>query len=238
MELSVAAQRVLGSLVEKAATTPDQYPLTVSALVAACNQRSARDPVLSLTETDVQQALRELREHDLARTSPVRGRVPRHEHTLHRQLDLDDAATTVLGVLLLRGAQTVGEIRSRTTRWHDFADLTAVEGTLVRLAQHVLLPLAEELPREPGRRESRWIHLLGADDGPPAPGPNQTIVHDPGGTSGDVAAGGDDLAARVTRLEREVARLRGLVGDHGQGPVDHHRHHHREAPVDGHGEGA
>lgn len=214
MQLSPTARRVLGSLIEKSLTTPNQYPLSVSALMTACNQRSAREPVMDLSETEVQQGLRELRDHDLARTSPVRGRVAKHEHTVQRQLDLDEAAQTVLGVLLLRGPQTIGEIRTRTDRWHSFADLTEVEGVLLRLAQHPFLPLAEELPREPGRRESRWTHLLGDPAAMPVPGPNQTVVHDPGGSRGDEAAArsaAPSPTSRLEQLEERVATLEGTV---------------------------
>lgn len=220
MQLSPTALRVLGSLVEKRLTTPNQYPLSVSALRSACNQRSARDPVVDLTETEVQQGLRELRDHDLARTSPVRGRVPRHEHTLDRQLDLDEAAQTVLGVLLLRGPQTVGEIRTRTDRWHGFADLDEVESLLVRLAGHPFLPLVEELPREPGRREARWTHLLGDDavatSTGAVPGPTSTHAHAPARapvTERDDAAAGTAPApapsptSRLMALEDRVASL-------------------------------
>ncbi|MFT6803685.1 MAG: hypothetical protein ACJA2H_000695, partial [Nitriliruptoraceae bacterium] len=160
MRLSPIAARVLGALVEKRLTTPAQYPLSVAALQTACNQRSARDPVMELSEGQVQTGLSELRSDSLCRTSPVRGRVHKHEHLLERQLDLDEAAQTVLGVLLLRGPQTVGEIRTRTERWHDFPSLEAVEAVLTRLAEHPFVALAAELPREPGRREARWTDLL------------------------------------------------------------------------------
>lgn len=222
MQLSPVAIRVLGSLVEKRLTTPDHYPLSIAALRTACNQRSAREPVMALSEAEVQQGLRELRDHDLARTSPVRGRVAKHEHTLERQLDLGEADQTVLGVLLLRGPQTVGEIRTRTERWHGFADLAEVETVLVRLAQHPFLPLVEELPLEPGRRESRWIHLLGdplAAATAAAPlAANATDAHAPPTGEVDPTAGRGTappsptsrlsaLEERVTTLEAAVASL-------------------------------
>lgn len=212
MQLSPIAQRVLGSLLEKSLTTPNAYPLSLAALQTACNQRSAREPVLDLDETDVQAGLRDLRDHDLVRTSPVRGRVAKHEHTVDRQLDLDIGAQTVLGVLLLRGPQTIGEIRTRTDRWHSFADLTEVEGTLTGLAQHPFLPLVEELPREPGRRESRWTHLLG-DPATLVPGPNQTLPHAPGGGPGDEAAPAPSPTSRLAMLEDRVAALEARLGD-------------------------
>lgn len=208
MRLSPAACRVLGSLAEKQLTTPSQYPLSVAALQTACNQRSAREPVTELSETDVQQALRELREEGLVRTAPVRGRVSRHEHTLDVQLDLDEQDQTVLGVLLLRGPQTVGEIRTRTERWVDFPDLETVQEVLERLRDHPFLPLVEELPLEPGRRETRWRHLLGDDEAAPTPA-TSAPGSDPTGAAADPptpTAGA--LTERVTDLEEEVATLR------------------------------
>lgn len=206
MQLSPVACRVLGSLAEKRLTTPNQYPLTVAALQTACNQRSARDPVMELSETDVQQGLRELRDEGLARTSPVRGRVPKHEHTLDVQLDLSPPDQTVLGVLLLRGPQTVGEIRTRTERWVEFADLEAVQGVLERLADHQFLPLVAELPREPGRRESRWTHLLGDPEAMPAAAPAAAAAApEPADAMAPTRA---ELADRVEQLEEQVEQLR------------------------------
>ena len=216
MELSPTAQRVLGALAEKRLTTPQQYPLTLNALVGACNQRSAREPVMELAENEVHQGLRQLREHELCRTAGTRGRTSRYEHRLDVQLDLDDADQSVLGVLLLRGPQTVGEIRTRTDRWHTFADLGAVEAQLAELVAHPFLPLVAELPREPGRREARWTHLLG--DGTPAPAaatpdiptrdgptPDTPVATAPASTEVPV------LRARVRELEAELEELRGQV---------------------------
>ena len=200
MDLSPIACRVLGALAEKRLTTPDLYPLSVNALLAACNQKSARDPVMDLVETDVQQGLRELRDEGLARTSPVRGRVAKHEHTLDVQLDLDARDQTVLGVLLLRGPQTVGEIRTRTERWVAFEDLDAVQAVLERLRDHPFLPLVEELPTAPGRREPRWRHLLGDQDAELGDDPTPDEVAPPPAP--------DVLAERVAVLEAEVAALR------------------------------
>ena len=214
MQLSPVAVRVLGSLVEKSLTTPNQYPLSVAALQTACNQRSARDPVMDLTENDVQQGLRELRDHDLARTSPVRGRVPRHEHTLERQLDLDQAAATVLGVLLLRGPQTVGEIRTRTDRWHPFDELEEVEQVLASLAGHPFLPLVAELPLEPGRRETRWTHLLGDPDAAQPSGPAATghAAAAEGPVPPSPTSRLEELEERVATLEERLASLTDQLG--------------------------
>lgn len=208
MDLSPVACRVLGALAEKRLTTPDQYPLSVNALRNACNQKSARDPVMDVSESDVQQGLRDLRDEGLARTAPVRGRVSKHEHTLDVQLDLDARDQTVLGVLLLRGPQTIGEIRTRTERWVEFPDLDAVQDVLDRLCEHPFLPLVEELPREPGRRETRWQHLLGDHA---ASVPAASHASDVGGAAvaeptPTPTAGA--LTERVTDLEDEVRSLR------------------------------
>lgn len=212
MELSPVACRVLGSLAEKRLTTPNQYPLTVAALQTACNQKSARDPVMELSETDVQQGLHELRDEGLARTSPVRGRVPKHEHTLDVQLDLPPPDQAVLGVLLLRGPQTVGEIRTRTERWVDFADLEVVQAVLERLADHQFLPLVTELPREPGRRETRWMHLLGDPEAvaPAAPTAAPAAAAPPDTARAPTRA---ELAERVEQLEQQVQELQRALAD-------------------------
>lgn len=217
VRLSPIACRVLGSLAEKRLTTPNQYPLTVAALQTACNQRSARDPVMELSETDVQQGLRELRDEGLARTSPVRGRVSKHEHTLDVQLDLRPPDQAVLGVLLLRGPQTVGEIRTRTDRWVEFAELEAVQAVLDRLAGHQFLPLVAELPREPGRRESRWTHLLGDPEPTPAAAPTAA----PPAAPAAMAPTRAELAERVEQLEAQVQKLRDELATL----------HHKVAPI-------
>ena len=216
MQLSPVACRVLGSLAEKRLTTPNQYPLTVAALQTACNQKSARDPVMELSDTDVQQGLRELRDEGLARTSPVRGRVPKHEHTLDVQLDLPPPDQAVLGVLLLRGPQTVGEIRTRTERWVNFADLDVVQDVLERLADHQFLPLVTELPREPGRRETRWMHLLGGPEATPTAAPTAApaaVAATAAAADATLAPTRAELAARVEQLEQQVEELRGALAD-------------------------
>jgi uncharacterized protein YceH (UPF0502 family) len=218
MRLSPIAARVLGALVEKRLTTPAQYPLSIAALQTACNQRSAREPVMDISEGQVQTALAELRSDSLCRTSPVRGRVHKHEHLLERQLDLDEAAQTVLGVLLLRGSQTVGEIRTRTERWHDFPSLEAVEAVLTRLADHPFVTLVAELPREPGRREARWTDLI-TDHAPDltpgrTPGPDDNVISPPSDgrvvvreTTPPIPTAGQ-LTQRVDALEAEMAELK------------------------------
>lgn len=163
--------RVLGSLIEKEITTPENYPLSLNALVNACNQRSSRDPVLDLTEEEVRQAIHIL--EDLALVTPVRDtRVPKYEHRIRTVLNLRRDETAVLCLLMLRGPQTPGELRSRADRLYTFDDLAAVQSTLERLAARptepgaagevATGPLTTILPRQPGSREARYAHLLGA----------------------------------------------------------------------------
>ncbi len=169
MELAPRGQRVLGCLVEKALATPNQYPLSHNALVAACNQKNGRDPVVTWDESDIREGLDELKSHQLVQTEYSRGsRVPKAAHRLQQQLDLDTAEQAVLALLLLRGPQTRGELRTRSERLHAFADLEAVEAVLERLAGHRFGALVELQERQPGQKEARWAHLLG--DAPTAGG--------------------------------------------------------------------
>lgn len=169
MTLDPIQLRVLGSLIEKEIATPENYPLSLNSLVNACNQKSSRDPVLSLTEDEVRQALHTL--EDLALVAPVHdGRVPKYEHRIRTVLNLRRDETAALCLLMLRGPQTPGEIRSRADRLYTFDDLAAVQTTLDRLASRnngeedpaKTGPLTVLLPRQPGSRESRYAHLLGA----------------------------------------------------------------------------
>jgi uncharacterized protein len=161
VRLTPEGQRVLGCLVEKALATPDHYPLSHNALRTACNQSTGRDPVVAYGEEEVRAGLDDLKAHQLVRTEYARGsRVPKAAHRLEEQLDLDGAQQAVLALLLLRGPQTPGELRSRSTRLHAFASVEDVEAVLTGLAEHRFGPLAELRPREPGRREARWAHLL------------------------------------------------------------------------------
>lgn len=162
MDLSPEAQRVLGCLVEKALATPQQYPLSANALRTACNQTTGRDPVVDYDDDDVQAGLDDLKANQLVRTEYARGsRVPKTAHRLGEQLDLDDAQMATLALLLLRGPQTVGEIRSRSGRMHDFASLELVEAVLASLASHRFGALVALQERQPGQKEARWAHLLG-----------------------------------------------------------------------------
>lgn len=153
--------RVLGALIEKETTTPEYYPLTLNALATACNQKSNRDPVVALEEKTIVRALESLRDKGLARQlSGAEMRVPKHYHLFNEKLGLEPPETAALCVLMLRGPQTVGEIRGRTGRLHEFAGLAEVEQTLEKLSAWQEGPLVVLIARQPGRKESRYAHLL------------------------------------------------------------------------------
>ena len=195
--LSAVEVRVLGALIEKDITTPDYYPLSLNALVNACNQKSNRDPVMNLDEGAVRDALHSLQEKRLA--GPASGadsRVTKYEHRLQEVFNFDRRETAVLCVLLLRGPQTPGELRGRTERMHPFEDLDEVQSALQRLMQREP-PLARVLPRQPGTKESRYVHLLSGDVEGWEPAP----AAETGGAGS--SADGD----RIARLEDEVAGL-------------------------------
>jgi len=196
--------RVLGSLVEKDVTTPDYYPLSLNALVNACNQKNNRDPVTSLDEDAVRQALTTLQEKRLAGpTSSADSRVTKYEHRLQEAFNFTRGETAILCVLLLRGPQTPGELRGRTERMHRFEDLTEVQSTLQRLMQRDP-PLARVLARQPGTKEARYKHLSAGDVEDAA---DVTRPESP------VAAESNSATGRLIRLENEVADLRKDVAD-------------------------
>src|SRR5450755_652541 len=161
--LNQVETRVLGALIEKDVTTPDYYPLSLNALVNACNQKNNRDPVMNLDEEAVRQALNALQEKRLAGpTSSADSRVTKYEHRLQEVFNFTRGETAILCVLLLRGPQTPGELRGRTERMHRFEDLGDVQSTLQKLMQREP-PLAAVLPRQPGTKESRYAHLLSGE---------------------------------------------------------------------------
>ncbi|MFW5969784.1 MAG: YceH family protein [Halofilum sp. (in: g-proteobacteria)] len=206
-DLTAVEIRVLGCLLEKQATTPDQYPLSINGLVTAANQKSNRDPVMALPEADVREAVTALTRRGLVRqASTYGGRVSKYEHRLGRgpgsALQAPPEQLAVLALLFLRGPQTPGELRSRAQRMAAFDTIDAVESTLQTLAAHEDGPLVERLPREPGKRESRWTHRLGEDDVESAPAAVAATTGAPA-----TAPGTDDLEQRVARLERIVADL-------------------------------
>jgi uncharacterized protein len=199
--------RVLGSLMEKDVTTPDYYPLSLNALVNACNQKNNRDPVMNLDDETVRQALNTLQEKRLAGpTSSTDSRVTKYEHRLQEAFNFTRGETAVLCVLLLRGPQTPGELRGRTERMHRFEDLTEVQSTLQRLMQRDP-PLARVLPRQPGTKESRYNHLLAADE-------DDLPVAGVGRTSSPASVPGNPVDAdHITRLQDEVADLKKEIAD-------------------------
>jgi len=198
--------RILGSLIEKDITTPDYYPLSLNALVNACNQKNNRDPVMSLDEAAVRQALATLQEKRLA--GPASGadsRVPKFEHRLQEVFNFDRRETAILCVLLLRGPQTPGELRSRTDRMYHFEALEDVLSTLDRLAQRDP-PLARMLPRQPGTKESRYTHLF---SGEPVEGSvGGTVARALMPALEPFASSSASSNDRLGQLEHEVARLR------------------------------
>jgi uncharacterized protein YceH (UPF0502 family) len=198
-------QRVLGALIEKQIATPDYYPLTLNALVNACNQKNQRDPVVSFTEGDVERALDGLRAKQLAlQFEGGASRVLKFGNTLAKTLELAPPEVAVLCVLLLRGPQTPGELRSRTAYLHAFADLPAVEEVLEKLATHPE-PLAVKLPRAPGSREARFAHLLG---GPVSAAAESTSAPATVSAVEPAAMPNPSHEERIAKLEAEVALLR------------------------------
>ena len=196
--------RVLGSLIEKDITTPDYYPLSLNALVNACNQKNNREPVMTLDESAVRDALASLQEKRLA--GPASGadsRVTKFEHRLQEVFNFDRREIAVVCVLLLRGPQTPGELRGRTDRMYHFEALEDVVSTLDRLAQREP-PLTRILPRQPGTKESRYTHLFSG--GPP----EQPEVARASSPAPDV---GNSVADRILTLEEEVSRLRAELSE-------------------------
>ncbi|HEY0757720.1 MAG TPA: YceH family protein [Acidisarcina sp.] len=194
--------RVLGCLVEKAISTPDYYPLSLNALVNACNQRSNRDPFLNLGEDDVLQALHTLGDKGLAAGAPSSGRVAKYEHRLPEVFNFGRREEAVLCVLLLRGPQTPGELRSRTERLFAFEDTADVLSTLERLARREP-PMVASLTRQPGTKEARYAHLFSGDVEA-----TEAAVRLPPIASAPGSARLDALEAEVARLREEVDELR------------------------------
>lgn len=200
-QLSALQARVIGSLLEKQVTTPEQYPLSVNSVVAACNQKTNREPVMNLTEREVQETLDELvKRHYLRTVSGFGNRVTKYEQRFCNSefgaLKLSPPEVALVATLLLRGPQTPGELRSRVGRMYEFADMTEVETTLEGLANREDGPFVARLPREPGKRESRYMHLFS--------GETETLL-----TAVEaVTTPADPLTQRVEALEAEVAELK------------------------------
>jgi uncharacterized protein len=190
--------RVLGCLIEKQQTTPDQYPLSLNALRLACNQTTNRDPVVAYDDETIRDGLTRLSRRDWIRLASGRGsRAVKYRHLLDEALGLSTAELSLLAVLMLRGAQTPGELKQRTERLHSFASLTDVEETLERLLGRELVG---RLPRRPGQKEVRYAQLLGGPvEGAGAPPPDAMVPQ-------------SDLGARLAALEERVARLEQRLG--------------------------
>lgn len=209
--------RVLGALLEKARTTPDSYPLSLNALTTACNQASNREPVMSLSDIEVSAAVDALRKRSLVRAI-VRsgGAITKYQHVMDAALGLVNRQLAVLCVLMLRGPQTAGELRTRTQRLHEYEDVADVESALEGLASREE-PLVVRLPRRPGQREERWAHLLAGEASALAAEERATAAASTaasGAASSTAAAHGASAAhsrpgdERVARLEGELEALR------------------------------
>lgn len=201
-QLTATEARVIGCLLEKQVTTPEQYPLSVNAVTLACNQKTNREPVLNLSEHEVQEQLDALvKRHYLRTVSGFGNRVTKYEQRFCNSefgdLKLNSAEVAVITTLLLRGAQTPGELRSRAARMHEFSDMQEVEQTLENLASREDGPFVLRLAREPGKRESRYMHLFSGDV--------ETLINVVEAVS---PAEDESLAARVDALENEVAKLK------------------------------
>ena len=203
--LTLAEARVLGTLMEKARTVPDSYPMTLNALVAGCNQKSSREPITQLADAEVQDALDGLKRRSLAFATSG-NRVMRWEHNFQRAMVVPEQSAVLLGLLMLRGPQTAGELRIHSERWYRFADISSVEGFLEEMrdrSEDKGGALVVQLPRGPGSREARWAHLL---CGPVDVGAAAAAVEERSAPEGG-------LAVRVAALENEVAQLRAVVAD-------------------------
>ncbi|MDV7071569.1 YceH family protein [Citrobacter werkmanii] len=200
-ELTATEARVIGCLLEKQVTTPEQYPLSVNGVVTACNQKTNREPVMNLSESEVQDQLDNLvKRHFLRTVSGFGNRVTKYEQRFCNSefgnLKLSAGEVALVTTLLLRGAQTPGELRSRASRMYEFSDMAEVESTLEKLATREDGPYVSRLAREPGKRESRYMHLFCGDVDEPIVAADELLV----------ASG--DLQARVEALETEVAELK------------------------------
>ena len=201
-QLNGTEARVIGCLLEKQVTTPEQYPLSVNAVTMACNQKTNREPVMNLSEYEVQDVLDALvKRHYLRTVSGFGNRVTKYEQRFCNSefgdLKLSSAEVAVITTLLLRGAQTPGELRTRASRMHEFSDMQEVEQTLEGLAAREDGPYVVRLAREPGKRESRYMHLFSGE-----------VDSSVKSSATDITAVDDDLVARVEALEDEVAGLK------------------------------
>jgi uncharacterized protein YceH (UPF0502 family) len=197
--------RVLGALLEKEITTPDYYPLSLNSLVNACNQKSNRDPVMNLDEDSVRDALRTLQDNSLARSvSAADSRVTKYEHRLQEAFNFDRREAAIFCELLLRGPQTPGELRTRAERMHPFDDLSEAQSALQRLMNREP-PLAKVLARQPGTKESRYIHLLSGDAKPVSSTAGREV---PAALEREKMDGFSRLSSEMAELRRDMADLK------------------------------
>lgn len=216
-ELSETEARVIGCLIEKSIVTPDQYPMTLNALTNACNQKSSRDPVMSLTPGEVQHTIRGLEgKHLVQTTENFKSRTEKYSHRFcnsrYSDLQLSAAEVAVVCLLLLRGPQTPGELRSRSGRLHSFEDNAEVAQTLSELANRETGALVVKLPRRPGRKDSEYMHLFSGPVDIDALASQQQESR-PSDSKGRPTL--SELADRVSALEAEVAALRETLGEEG-----------------------
>jgi uncharacterized protein YceH (UPF0502 family) len=205
--LSLLDTRVIGVLVEKQRTVPDTYPLTLNALLAGCNQKTSREPILSASEAEVQSTIDHLRSLSLVIESSG-GRVMRYAHNVERVLAIPSQAVALLAALMLRGPQTVGELRINSERLHRFADVSTVEAFLQEMAGRASGALVVLLPRQPGARETRWAHLL---SGPPASELFATAAAADSGADRVTVAEIAALKANIAHLQQELAGVKATV---------------------------
>lgn len=218
-DLSLLEARVLGVLVEKQHTVPDTYPLTLNALVAGCNQKTSRDPILAASDTDVRLALDDLKGRSMVMETSG-GRVMRYAHNVERALALPSQSVALLATLFLRGPQTAGELRINAERLHRFGDISAVEGFLHELAERPGGALVVELARAPGMRETRWMQLL-TGPAPAAAVPQAASARDDDAEAPPFATLARELVAlreEVAALRDELAAVRAAASKHCEDP--------------------
>lgn len=206
LELTAVEARVLGCLIEKQYTTPENYPLSVNSLINACNQKSSRDPVMALDESEVDEALDNLR-YNYKLVNHVRlagARAPKYGHDIRSRWNFSRQEMAIICLLLLRGPQTPGELRTRSNRIHGFDDVSDVLETLAGLTEWGGQPLVKQLVRESGKREARWAQLL-SDDA------DSHAFAAPGTEEPSAAPSGPSMRQRIEALETEVAELRTLI---------------------------
>lgn len=206
VELSLLETRVLGVLMEKERTVPDTYPMTLNSLVAGCNQKTSRAPIINTAETDVRSAIASLKGMNLVIESSG-GRVSRYTHNFERVLQVPRQASAILAVLMLRGPQTAGELRMNCERLHPFSDISSVEGFLQELRERPAGALVTELPRQPGSRENRWAHLLSG----PVAIPEVTATASGGANAAPSVSELASLKEEVARIRSELDELKALV---------------------------